>query len=145
MRRITATLALSALLFAACGGDATGGSTTTLVTGSSGTLHVSGGFDPIDETWVLAADGTVLGPGEYLGAITPDDRARLEAAIDAAGFFELDSEYLPDDQCCDRRLYELTLTRGGVTHSVTTLDGAAAPESLFLLINTFLEVVRPEE
>lgn len=144
MRRSVALILSLAFLVASCGDDS-GGATTTLATGSSGTIHVSGGFAPIEETWLLAADGTVLGPGEYLGAITAADRARLEAAIDAAGFFELDSEYLPDDQCCDRRLYELTITRGGITHSVTTLDGAAAPEALFLLINTFLEVVRPNE
>jgi hypothetical protein len=145
MRRSVALILSLAFLVASCGNDSGGALTTTPATGSSGTIHVSGGFAPIDETWVLAADGTVLGPGEYLGAITPDDRARLEAAIDAAGFFDLDSDYLPDDQCCDRRLYELTITRGdGATNSVVTLDGANAPESLFRLINTFLEVVRPE-
>ncbi|HAX82450.1 MAG TPA: hypothetical protein DCY40_07790 [Actinobacteria bacterium] len=144
MRRIATALVLLVLLLAACGGDASGTPTTTAATGSRGTIHISGGIAGIDETWMLAADGTVLGPEEYLGAMTSDDRARLEAAIDAAGFFDLDSEYLPDDQCCDRFLYELTVTRGGVTHSVTTLDGADAPEALFLLINTFLEVVRPE-
>jgi hypothetical protein len=144
MRRSVALVTGLSLLVVACGRDAgTGNPTTTLAAGSSGTIHVSGGLAPIDETWILGADGTVLGPDEYLGRLAEDERARLEAAIDAAGFFDLDSEYLPDDQCCDRRLYELTLTRGGATHTVTSLDGADAPQSLFVLIQTFLEVVRP--
>jgi hypothetical protein len=144
MRRLVPLL-VAVLLITACGSDdPSGGTTTTGVTGSSGSIHVSGGFAPIDETWILGADGTVLGPDDYLSRLTDDERRSLEAAINAARFFELDAEYLPDDECCDRRLYELTLTRGGVTHTVTTLDGAAAPESLFLLIQTLLEVVRPD-
>jgi hypothetical protein len=37
----------------------------------------------------------------------------------------------------------VTITSGGRTHTVATIDGADAPESLFALIGTFLEVVRP--
>ena len=109
-----------------------------MVAGVSGSLHRSGGFAAVDQTWVLESDGTVLGPEGYTGTVSAADRARLEAAVDAAGFFDLDAEYLPVDTCCDRFVYELTLTRGATTHTVTTIDAADAPETLFDLIQTFL-------
>lgn len=142
MKRAAASLIVLAVLAASCGDDDTGG-TTTVITGVSGSIHLSGGFAGVDETWVLESDGTVFGPNGYTGAIGPEVRAVLEAAVDAADFFDLDDEYLPDDLCCDRFLYELTLTRAGVTHTVTTLDAAEAPESLFALIQAFLGAVRP--
>jgi len=141
----TVVLLLSLLLLAACGDDSSGGATTTVpITYSSGSIHLSGGLEGLDQTWIIEADGTVLGPDGYLGQLDADARARLEAAITGADFFELDDEYLPDDICCDRFLYEVTITRGGQTHTVTTLDAADAPESLFVLIQTFLDVARPE-
>jgi len=143
MNRALASLIVLTLLVAACGDDDAGGTTTTVVTGVSGSIHLSGGFEGRDETWVLESDGTVLGPDGYVGAIDADEWADLEAAVDAADFFDLDDEYLPDDLCCDRFLYEVTLTRGGVTHTVTTLDAADAPQALFDLIQTFLAAVRP--
>ena len=144
MKRAAASLIALALLVSACGDDAVGGgSTTTVVSGVSGSIHFSGGLEGRDETWVLESDGSVLGPDGHTGVIGAEDRVRLEAAVDAADFFDLDAEYLPDDLCCDRFLYEVTLTRGGVTHAVTTLDGADAPEALFELIQTFLAAVRP--
>ena len=142
-QRLAPIAVLLAVLLVACGDDASGTPTTIAATGSSGTIHISGGIAGIDETWVLAADGTILGPGSHVGLLTADQRARLEAAIVAAGFFDLDSEYLPEDPCCDRFNYEVTITSGGRTHTVATIDGADAPESLFTLIGTFLEVVRP--
>ncbi|MBI5157608.1 MAG: hypothetical protein HZA58_06275 [Acidimicrobiia bacterium] len=144
MKRATAPLIVLALLVTACGdGDAGGTTTTTVVSGVSGSIHLSGGLEGRDETWVLESDGTVLGPDGYTGAIDADDRARLESAVTASDFFDLDAEYLPDDLCCDRFLYEVTLTRGGITHTVTTIDAADAPQALFDLIQTFLGAVRP--
>ena len=145
MKRIALVLVATALAVVGCGDDDTGGTTTTVPgTASSGSIHLSGGLEGLDQTWIIEADGTVLGPDGYLGQLAADARARLEAAITAADFFDLDDEYLPDDICCDRFLYEVTITRGGETHTVTTLDAADAPESLFVLIQTFLDVARPD-
>jgi hypothetical protein len=144
LHRLVPLLAVFLLALASCGDDASGGgSTTTVVAGVSGSIHLSGGFAARDETWVLESDGTVLGPDGYVGTVAAADRARLEAAVDAAGFFELEAEYLPADVCCDRFLYEVTLTRGATTHSVTTIDAADAPQALFDLIQTFFAVTRP--
>ncbi len=144
MTRVAALFAVTGLLLSACGSDDSGGGTTTTVVASaSGTIHLSGGLEGRDETWVIAPDGTVLGPDGYLGQLRATDMERLDAAVTAAGFFDLDDDYLPDDLCCDRFIYEVTITRGGQTHLVTTIDAADAPESLFALIATFLDLVRP--
>ena len=63
--------------------------------------------------------------------------------MEAADFFNLDSEYLPEDQCCDRFVYVITITQGADTHTVTTIDAAEAPEGLFDVIGVFLDLVRP--
>ena len=134
------------LTLSACGADAAGNGSTTTTTvpaGLSGSIRVSGGIAGIDETWVLESDGTVLGPDGYVGTLSAADRSSLEATVAAAGFFDLDAEYLPVDQCCDRFTYRVTITRGEDTHTVTTIDAAEAPESLFALIQVFLEAVRP--
>ena len=145
MKTPTALTVALLLTLSACGADAAGNGSTTTTTvpaGLSGSIRVSGGIAGIDETWVLA-DGTVLGPDGYVGTLSAADRSSLEAAVAAAGFFDLDAEYLPVDQCCDRFTYRVTITRGEDTHTVTTIDAAEAPESLFALIQVFLEAVRP--
>lgn len=141
-QRVATLLVL--LLLAACGSADSGGSspTTTAMSSLSGSLRVSGGIAGVDDTWVLEADGTVLGPRGATGRITLDGLARLEAAVAAADFFALDAEYLPGDQCCDRFTYVLTLADGLRTNSVTTIDAAAAPAALFALIDVFREVVQ---
>lgn len=144
MNRAIALLPAVALVLAACGTDSGTATTTTNAPVFTGTLHRSGGFAGLDETWRLESDGTVLGPDGYVGSADPDAVAALIAAADAAGFFQLEDEYLPADQCCDRFLYELTLSRGDDTHTVITLDGADAPESLFRLIQDFLTAVHPD-
>ena len=146
MKTLTPFAIACLLVFSACGDDDAGGgstATSTVAVGVTGTLSMSGGLEGREETWVLEADGTVLGPDGYVGTVSAADRARLAAAVEAAGFFDLDAEYLPEDQCCDRFVYVVTITQGAVTHTVTTIDAAEAPESLFVLIGTFLDLVRP--
>lgn len=126
------------LVVAACGGTAT----TTVPAGLSGSIRVSGGIAGIDETWGLASDGTVNGPLGRSGSLTPVQVEALGDAAADAGFFDLDAEYLPEDRCCDRFTYELTITQGGRTHTVTTIDAADAPDGLFALIGSWLDAMR---
>ncbi len=146
MKKLIALTIGCLLVLTACGDDDSGGgstTTSTVVAGVSGTLSMSGGIEGRQETWVLEADGTVLGPDGYTGTVSAADRDRLAAAVEAADFFTLDAEYLPEDQCCDRFTYVITIAHGGHTHTVTTIDAAEAPEGLFDVIGVFLDVVRP--
>lgn len=127
------------LVVAACGGTA---ATSRVPAGLSGSIRVSGGIAGIDETWVLAADGTVNGPLGRSGSLAPDQVEALADAVIDARFFDFDAEYLPEDRCCDRFTYELTITQGGRTHTVATVDAADAPDGLFVLIGSWLDAMR---
>lgn len=62
-------LTILILSLATCGDD-----TTTTTDGPiSGSLHMSGGLEGIDETWTLATDGTVTSPSGETGRITDGD------------------------------------------------------------------------
>lgn len=101
--------------------------------------HRSGGFDGGDDTWVIALDGQVT----YTGRGTKESRQlssaqtdSLLAAVRAADFMSLDESYVPDNTCCDRFLYEITITLDGQTKTVSTLDAAPdQPERLTQLID----------
>ena len=147
MKKLMALLLGGILVLTACGDDNDSGygttTTSTVAASVTGTLAMSGGLEGRQDTWVLEADGTVLGPDGYTGTVSAADRDRLAAAVEAADFFNLDAEYLPEDQCCDRFTYVITITLGAETHTVTTIDAADAPEGLFDVIEVFLDVVRP--
>jgi len=101
--------------------------------------HRSGGFDGGDDTWVIAMDGQVTytghGAGESLQLSNKQTNALL-AAVRAADFMSLDESYVPDNTCCDRFLYEITITLDGQTKTVRTLDAAPdQPERLTQLID----------
>ena len=141
--RLLAVISLLTLVVAACGDPDTGTPTTTTgPAGLTGSIHRSGGFAGLDETWTLEADGTVFGPDGATGQMGAAAMADLDDAVEAAGFFDLDPEYLPADPCCDRFTYVVTLSDGVRTHSVTTMDGVAAPEALFTLIQVLLSGVQ---
>ena len=125
-----------ALVATACGDD-----DSTATAPVSGSIRVTGGIAGIDETWTLASDGIVTRPDGSLAMADPADLAVLQVAIAEAGFFSLDDEYLPEDPCCDRLEYRISLTQGDAGHSVTTLDDADAPQGLFDVIDAFLTVM----
>jgi hypothetical protein len=51
---------------------------------------------------------------------------------------------VPRDTCCDRYLYEITVTLGGQSKTVRTIDAApAAPAELTQLIDTLNRLVAP--
>ena len=128
------------LVVTACGDSDTLG--TPAEEPISGAIHVSGGIAGIDETWTLAADGTIAGPNGETGTYRDADLAALRQAIASADFFNLAATYMPDDTCCDRFTYEVTLTEGDRINTVTTIDAAEAPQTLFSLIDTFRNALR---
>lgn len=140
--RLLTVITVLTLAVVACGDPDAGAPTTTGAIGLTGSIQRSGGFAGLDETWTLEADGTVFGPDGSTGQLDAAAMADLAAAVAAAGFFDLDPEYLPADPCCDRFAYRVTLSDGTRSHSVVTMDGAAAPEALFTLIQVLLSGVQ---
>ena len=107
----------------------------------------SGGFAGADDTWTFAADGTVSQQGHTPNTperLTTAQMAELTAAIRGANFMALENSYVPRDTCCDRYLYEITVTLGGQSKTVRTIDAApAAPAELTQLIDMLNRLVAP--
>jgi len=106
-----------------------------------------GGFAGVQEKWTIYADGaiTLAEDGQVAaqetGRVTAEQVSDLLAGIDGLGFFEMQDSYT-NDECADCFQYTVTVTSGGVTKTVNTIDAAkdAPPElgQVLTLIQTML-------
>ncbi len=107
--------------------------------------HRSGGIAGTDDTWIISANGAVSHQGRTPGTpqqLTAAQMAELTAAIRAANFMSLEDSYVPQNTCCDRYLYEITLTIGGHSKTVRTIDASpTAPAELTRLVDTLNRLV----
>lgn len=99
----------------------------------------SGGLMGVSESWVIYEDGRVVYQEEIkgesaAGEIDTQEVAQLLALIEETGFFSFSDSYMPQNICCDRFSYEITLFQDGQSKRVTTMDGAEAPEGLWTII-----------
>ncbi len=99
----------------------------------------SGGLMGVSESWVIYEDGRVVYQEEIkgesaAGEIDTQEVAQLLALIEETGFFSFSDSYMPQNICCDRFSYEITLFQDGPSKRVTTMDGAEAPEGLWTII-----------
>ena len=109
--------------------------------------HRSGGLAGTDDTWKISSDGTVAHQGQTAGTpqqLTTVQMAELLAAIRAANFMSLEDSYVPQNTCCDRYMYEITVTLGGQSKTVSTIDASpTAPNELTQLIDTLNRLLVP--
>ncbi len=109
------------------------------------TYHRSGGLAGTDDTWIISAGGNVSHQGQAAGApeqLTAAQMAELTAAIQAANFMSLEDSYVPQNTCCDRYTYEITVTIGDLSKTVQTIDATpTAPAELTQLVNTLDRLV----
>jgi hypothetical protein len=109
------------------------------------TYHRSGGITGADDTWQISADGKVSHQGQTAGTsqqLTAAQMADLAAAVRTANFMSLADSYVPQDTCCDRYLYEITVTSDGQSKTVQTIDASpTAPAELTHLVNTLNQLV----
>ncbi len=95
----------------------------------------SGGIAGVQETWRFFGDGRAVREERRKGA-----REQMQLSADVVndavqrivegGFMDLAEEYVPDNPCCDRFTYRLTVVSGGTVKTVTTMDAAAQPPAL---------------
>jgi hypothetical protein len=86
-------------------------------------LTRSGGFSGKTEQWIIYADGRITHNSGEVANVTPAQIAALLQTIDQLGFYSLQGSYMPQNTCCDRFTYELTVTNDGKTNKVTFLEG----------------------
>jgi len=99
----------------------------------------SGGLMGVSESWVIYEDGRVAFQEEMkgesaTGEVEAQDLAGLLGLIEETSFFSFGDSYMPQNICCDRFSYEITLFQDGQSKRVTTMDGAEAPEGLWTII-----------
>jgi hypothetical protein len=95
-----------------------------------------GGLAGLSEQWAIYADGTVTradapeGAAVVTGHVTAEAVSALVTGLDGLGFFQMQSAYGENDQCADCFQYTISVTRDGMTKTVTTHDAAsdAPPE-----------------
>lgn len=90
-------------------------------------FHRSGGIAGFDETWSIFANGRVEHRGSGVGrsVFLRDDQVReLSKVVRAANFEALADSYVPEESCCDRFFYEITVMLDGRSKTVNTLDAA---------------------
>ncbi len=96
----------------------------------------SGGLAGTNESWVLYQDGRLVDPQGNERQLGQAGVNTVMQAVDAAGFFNLNSQYgtAPGS---DAYTYTITIQRNGQVHSVTTFDNAiGTPPALTTLLNT---------
>ena len=99
------------------------------------------GIGPNQYVWHIYADGRITSSQDQTWQVTPEEVTALLTSINMANFHSLETNYVPEDTCCDRVLHTITVQTEGQTTKVTTLDGADMPETLtnaLDTINTFL-------
>ncbi len=80
--------------------------------------------------------------GEALQPLTPAQRAQLLAALRVANIMALNDSYVPQDTCCDRYEYTLTVATNGQSKTIHTIDASpTAPPELTQLIDTLNQLV----
>ncbi|MFQ6000316.1 MAG: hypothetical protein ACE5LG_01445 [Anaerolineae bacterium] len=106
----------------------------------------SGGLAGVSESWFIYEDGRVVYQEEMkgesaTGEIEAQELAGLLALIEETGFFSFSDSYLPQNICCDRFSYGITVFKDGQSKTVTTVDGAEAPEGLWTIIGELNELL----
>lgn len=88
------------------------------------------GIGPGESVWEFYEDGrVVVSDGRSWDLPTADVDELVEEML-AADFMALDADYMPEDTCCDRITYVITLHAADETHTVTTLEDAEMPQNL---------------
>ncbi len=101
------------------------------------TLVRSGGIAGERRAVTVLSNGALLVDGVLAGGVAPEVVSAFDAQIDRMGFFRLQSHYGPVEAQPDTYSYRLTVQRGGMSATVTTVDGAV-PLSLQRLIDDLL-------
>jgi hypothetical protein len=84
----------------------------------------SGGFGGGREvSWWLYADGRIINQEDnQVQQSDAEEIVALHRDMIEGGFMNLSASYLPEDTCCDRFTYEITLIDGERRHTVTTME-----------------------
>jgi hypothetical protein len=112
-------------------------------------LSQSGGIAGQVIEWRIYADGRVekvedaqrpdaesVEGNVHTAQVEPEQIDGLVTDLEELGYFELDSNYIPKDTCCDRFMYNLTVQTTDRMHAIAAMDGTEdVPEEVWESIN----------
>jgi len=94
------------------------------------------GIGPSRYVWHIYADGRVTSSQDQSWQVAPEEIADLLTNLNVANLRSLNSNYVPEDTCCDRAQHTITIQADGQTYKFTTLDGVDLPEALTNTLDT---------
>lgn len=104
-----------------------------------------GGFAGLTQTWDVYADGRVVlddGESRKTVGIDPAQVDELLRTVETLGFFELQDDFMPENTCCDRFFYTLTVQTGGMSNTIETVDDApGVPEAVWEILSVVDETL----
>ena len=100
-----------------------------------------GGFAGTSQEWVIHPDGSIEAPGERELAADPDDTSALLALTTDDEISDLGDSYVPQDDCCDKYFYTITIKVGDQEKTIRSSDGADQPEELTDLLAAIEELI----
>lgn len=105
--------------------------------------HREGGIAGLIEGWTIFSDGRVVSLDGTEGRLSPQVVTELLTLIREAGFFEMAPSYIPQNVCCDRFSYRLTVQHEGQIYTVNTVDAAPdMPPELDRILGEIDQVLR---
>ncbi len=111
----------------------------------------NGGIGGIQETWRIYADGQVeLAARDKItpyGQLAADSVNKAMQQIVDSGFFSLAENYMPENRCCDRFTYSLTVLAGQRSKMVITMEGAEQPPALasaLAIVSSLIQQATPK-
>ncbi len=106
----------------------------------------SGGFAGRTDRWTLSGDGRVTTAQGTAQAASSSQVAALLSDIQSLGFFKLSDRYGALSQCRDCYNYEMTVTAGGQTKTVSWVGEATdTPPALAQILSTFNALIAAKQ
>ncbi|MCB8966636.1 MAG: hypothetical protein H6660_07040 [Ardenticatenaceae bacterium] len=99
------------------------------------------GISANEYMWTFYTDGRVISSDGRSWEIAPEVISNLVGDMKNLGFFGLDENYIPEDTCCDRVFYAITLNTDEQAYTVFTLDGVDMPSALSNSIDEINELL----
>jgi hypothetical protein len=87
-------------------------------------LERTGGLQGLDESWSVYQNGKIESSHGSTVIVPPDQVQMALTRLTSIGFFNFEDEYGTSSPCNDCITYRMTVTSGGVTKTVTAVQGA---------------------
>jgi len=109
-------------------------------------IRREGGLAGIVESWVVYADGQIAKDNGEQWQVPASLIQNIVASANEIGFYGLASRYIPQDTCCDRFTYSVTIRDCQQIHTVTAVkDAPEVPDDVWTVIRTIEDLLSSKD